>query len=130
MECSGCLCAADLCVMLPIIAQPKPQVDPGIYRTYCAAFCGLYHTCKKNNKVRAERQQNLSNHNRLTTAHHDMYLGKRCILAGLPPTTMQLSYLALYCGAFIPLQCLTGDRHKPYLQPCKQLFGCCTEVTN
>lgn len=27
------------------------QVDPTIYRLYCAAFCGLYYSCKKNNKV-------------------------------------------------------------------------------
>jgi hypothetical protein len=27
------------------------QVDPSIYRQYCAAFCGLYYSCKKNNKV-------------------------------------------------------------------------------
>lgn len=27
------------------------QVDPSIYRQYSAAFCGLYYSCKKNNKV-------------------------------------------------------------------------------
>lgn len=27
------------------------QVDASIQRQYCAAFCGLYYSCKKNNKV-------------------------------------------------------------------------------
>lgn len=36
------------------------QVDPSIYRQYCAAFCGLYYTCKKNNKVGGGLAEQLS----------------------------------------------------------------------
>lgn len=50
------------------------QVDPSIYRQYCAAFCGLYYTCKKNNKVwrgvaeQRSKQQGVSPS--LVTAQH------------------------------------------------------------
>lgn len=49
---AGCPLSKQLCQYVCLTLRMLLQVDPSIYRQYCAAFCGLYYSCKKNNKVR------------------------------------------------------------------------------